>query len=92
MKMFRVQHAARPGLAPLMAALLALVILGRAALLCAHPATSPPEPPSHRYLLIVDTSRAMQGHRAGWTELHVVEALCGLALSGESGATARAPL
>jgi len=61
MKTFRVHHSTRLGLAPLMAALLALVILGRAASLCAQPATSQPEPPSHRYLLIVDTSRAMQG-------------------------------
>ena len=61
MKTFRVHHSTRPGLAPLMASLLALVVLGRAALLCAQPATSPLEPPAHRYLIIVDTSRAMQG-------------------------------
>ena len=60
MKMRRVHNPSRPRLWPVVAASLACVALGHAAPRPAQPAAPPTALSSNRYLLIVDTSRAME--------------------------------
>src|SRR5271165_5506737 len=80
MKMYRDRRGAPPGIYHTVAGLLVCLSLGQVASLNAQPAVMPPGPSSHRYLLIVDTSRAMQGR-----ERSVLKTVEGLLKSGMGG-------